>query len=49
MFKGRIDCQGTIVALEVSTACDISLLSFSMCLRTHTRNSFAAGKEFGVI
>ena len=43
VFRGRIDCRGTIVALEVSTACDISLPSLFMGLRTRPRNSFVDG------
>ena len=49
MLKGRIDLQGTIVALEVSTACNISLPLFLMGPRNFPRHYFAAGNEFLVI
>ena len=49
VLRGRIDCQGTIVALEVSTTCDISLHSLLMGQRTRPRHYFAAGNEFGVL
>ena len=46
MLRGRIDCQGTIVALEVIAACDISLPSLLMGPRNRPGHSFAAGNEF---
>ena len=49
VFRGRIYCRGTIVALEVITACDISLPLFLMGPRNHPRHYFAAGNEFGVL
>ena len=49
MLRGRIDRWGAIVALEVSTACGISLPSLFMGLRTLHRHSFASGDEFGVL
>ena len=49
MIRGRIDRWGTIVALEVSTACDISIPSLLMGTRTRPMHSFAAGNEFGFI
>ena len=48
MLRGRIDRQGTIVALEVSTACDISLPLLLMGLRSSPRHSFVAWNEFGL-
>ena len=48
MLRGRIDRQSTIVALEVSTACDISLPSFLMG-SAYPRHSFTAGNDFGVL
>ena len=47
MLRGWIDIRGNIVALEVSTACEISLPSLLMGPRTRPMHYFAAGKEFG--
>ena len=49
MLRGWIGSKGAIVALEVSTSCDISLPSFLMGPRTHPSHSFPARNEFGVL
>ena len=49
ILRGQIYRWGTIVALEVITACDISLTSFLMGTRTRLGHSFADGNEFVVL
>ena len=49
ILRGRIDRQVTIVALELSTDCDISLPSFLMGPRTRPMHSFSDVNEFGVL
>ena len=49
VFRGQIDRQGAIFALEVSTFREISIPPFLMGPRTRPRHSFMAGNEFGVL
>ena len=49
ILRGCIDCRGDIVALDMSTDCDISLPSLLMGPRTRPRHFFADGNEFGVL
>ena len=49
MLRVQIDCRGTMVDLEVRTACEISLPSFLMKTRTCPRHYFAAGNEVRVL
>ena len=49
MIRGLIYRLVTIVALGLSTTCDISLPSFLMTPGTRPRHSFASENDFGVL